>query len=132
MGLYRFVSQQELTNIRNSGYLSPSKTDWHPYSAGQAVFFFEINNPNDILNYVEGPAKYRKMKKGDSIFIVEITNQTIQVEKDKSASGWPDSRAHLGKISISKIGLKGEAEIDVVSGRFSAKMITFYQQAQTI
>jgi hypothetical protein len=115
----RIVSQKELDQIQQFGIIKTSETIWEPYNKNQIVFLFEGKEVNMIFNrYAKCLAEYRKLSKGDQIYVLEISNPPGKIETEQSANSWKESRAHFGNIPVSCVLIVGNSEVTLAQSAY--------------
>lgn len=89
MSYFRFITEEELTTIRQNQALLP-QGHYPPYRPNQIICVFESNNLRALFErYGETLAELREIPAGKKLILVEVIGFDGHIELDRSQNGWP-------------------------------------------
>jgi hypothetical protein len=116
MPFYRFITERELTCIREQLSLLP-QGHYQPYKQNEVTCVFESDDLLSLFKrYGTALAEQRDMPTGTKLVAIEVVGFTGRMEHDKSqgsllGGGWPESRALFEPIPLKHLRIVGEATV---------------------
>ncbi len=116
MSLYRFVTREEVDRIRRAKALLP-QGHYQPYGPNEITCLFEADNPQALFErYGRALAELRAIPAGQTLTIIQIIGFTGRIERDRSQTGWPESRAVFEPIPAPQLLVVAEAPVTDARG----------------
>jgi hypothetical protein len=90
------MSETEKNQIEADGYIKCSSQSWHPYAPKSVVFLLDMENTSD--EFLHKVADLNREMYGPT-WILDF-EADLDVELDKSQTGWPGAVVAKGDIAI--------------------------------